>query len=113
MALCVICGKEALINTYYRKSILKKHGIAYCSDECVKIKMREVMASTNRKYASARMKKNNPMQRESSRKKHTATLKRIGHKPPIRGGNGRPATDAEVMLNKLLHPMGFNLLTIV
>jgi hypothetical protein len=57
---CTICGKEAVINTYYRKSIFKKHGIAYCSDEWVKIKMSRVMSETNRKYASERMKKITP-----------------------------------------------------
>jgi hypothetical protein len=110
---CTICGKEAVINTYYRKSIFKKHGIAYCSDEWVKIKMSRVMSETNRKYASERMKKNNPMKRESVRKKQKAALRRIKHRPPTRGGNGRPATDAEVMLHKMLHPMGFKLQTIV
>lgn len=51
------------------------------------------MAETNRKHASARMKRNNPMARPSAVRKMRATLKRIGHKPVVRGGNGTPTPE--------------------
>lgn len=50
------------------------------------------MASTNRKYASQRMKNNNPMKREEVRAKVSSTLRAMGWGPVKRGGNGRGAT---------------------
>ncbi|MDY7026695.1 MAG: DUF559 domain-containing protein [Spirochaetota bacterium] len=47
------------------------------------------MAETNRKYASERMKRNNPMKNAESRNKMIQTLKKNGHKPLKRGGNGQ------------------------
>jgi hypothetical protein len=48
------------------------------------------------------MTKNNPMKRKEVREKLSATLKRIGHKPPVLGGNGRPPTPSEMKLSKTL-----------
>jgi hypothetical protein len=56
------------------------------------------MAKTNKKYASERMKKNNPMHNEEARAKMAETLARIGHKPRVQGGNGRPAPVAQQLL---------------
>jgi hypothetical protein len=53
------------------------------------------MAKTNTVHASARMKTRNPMHRDDNLKRMKATLKRIGHKPSVRGGNGCGATKAE------------------
>jgi hypothetical protein len=44
----------------------------------------------------------NPMKREEVRQKVSQRLKEIGHQPPIRGGNGRPATAAEALMAQLL-----------
>lgn len=77
----------------------------YCSEECRVAAVREVssrtMASTNGKYASARMKANNPMHRGCA-EVVSATLRRMGHKPPVRGGNGRPAPEPQRLLAEAL-----------
>ena len=41
------------------------------------------------------------------------TLKEIQHKPVVRGGNGRPATEAETLLYLSLKHLGFTLETVV
>lgn len=48
--------------------------------------------------ASERMKKNNPMKSQETRQKVSNTLKRIGHKPSILGGNGRGNTFYQQLL---------------
>jgi hypothetical protein len=45
-----------------------------------------------------RMTKKNPMRSLESRQKMTATLRRIGHQPKVRGGNGTGPTAAEQAL---------------
>lgn len=90
---CSICGAEIENPTKYQKYKLKKDGRVYCSKECGKEYARRIssvtMAKTNRKYASERMKKNNPMKKPTIREKVSAKLKAIGHMPKIRGGNGQ------------------------
>lgn len=52
--------------------------------------------------SSERMKKNNPMKNKETRDKVSRTLKKIGHKPPIRGGNGTGMTEPQrILLNEL------------
>jgi hypothetical protein len=53
------------------------------------------------------MTERNPMRLEETRAKVSETLKRIGHGPKVRGGNGRPATAAECALLEILGPLGF------
>lgn len=66
----------------------------------------ERMAETNRRHASARMKVKNPMHNDASRAKMARTLRRIGHAPKIRGGNGRGPTEPErAMADALGWPM--------
>ena len=60
------------------------------------------MAETNRKHASERMRRNNPMRNEESRRKMSNTLKAIGHKPNQRGGNGNPPTTPQALLASIL-----------
>lgn len=90
---CSVCGEEIENPTKYQKYKFKKDGRVYCSPECGKEYARKIssitMAKTNRKYASERMKKNNPMKNPLVREKVSAKLKAIGHKPKIRGGNGQ------------------------
>jgi very-short-patch-repair endonuclease len=43
-----------------------------------------------------------PMKDPESVKKLKATLKRIGHKPPIQGGNGHPTPEPQRLLAELL-----------
>lgn len=99
---CYMCKKEFFSDskaTYY--SSLKK-GRAYCSIDCSKksssIQSSIRMAITNKKYASERMKKNNPMSRPEIREKMRLTSIRIGNRPQKRGGNGKGPTKYQLIL---------------
>ena len=92
---CFISGVDidtSLMNSNSRYAS-KKRGRYYCSKTCSNEFRRRnssiTMAETNRKYASGRMLKNNPMHKKEVRDKVSKALKRIGHKPIIRGGNGQ------------------------
>jgi len=55
------------------------------------------MATYNRTHASERMKRNNPMHKEASRRNMQATLRAKGHMPTSSGGNGTGPTQAQRM----------------
>lgn len=102
---CNYCGKEIINPNKNQKDTFRGRGRAYCSKECGREYARkissETMRQTNRKYASDRMKKNNPMKNERTREKVSKSLK--GHKPVIICGNGRQLTETqEKILNLLL-----------
>lgn len=111
---CSICGKSFNISKKSQIDGHRKHGRFYCSRDCSKEYCRkissETMAKTNRKYASDRMKKNNPMKNEKSREKMKATLRTMGHRPPVQGGNGRGATKQQLALSTAL---GWNMEVVV
>lgn len=103
---CEICGQG------YAESGWRLHNkFRTCSVKCstaARAKVSSATASaTNRKYASARMRVNNPMHNEATRDKMRRTLKGIGHAPTVRGGNGRGPTAAEQVLLSTLSPFGF------
>lgn len=83
-------------------------GQAYCSQECREAQHRErssrTMARTNRRYASERMRERNPMRRPEARERMGESLRRLGHEPKIRGGNGRPLSKPQAMLAEALGP---------
>ena len=56
------------------------------------------MSKTNKKYASERMKTNNPMKRAEVREKVSTTLRIMNWKPKVRGGNGKGPTPAQLLL---------------
>lgn len=56
------------------------------------------MSATNRKYCSARMKSNNPMHKPLVREKVRTSLRAMGWKPPVRGGNGHGMTVHESLI---------------
>jgi hypothetical protein len=61
------------------------------------------MAETNKRYASKRMKAKNPMQLDGVRQKVSTTLKSMGHRPIIQGGNGRGLTKPQrILLDRLV-----------
>jgi very-short-patch-repair endonuclease len=66
-------------------------GSGYCSEKCRKEFFSKIasitMSNTNKKYASERMKKNNPMFREESLNKMKASM--AGRTFLSRGGNGQ------------------------
>ncbi len=106
--ICHMCGAPGRVTDH-----AKLTGRAYCSTACSKAYRArvssETMARTNRKYASERMTRNNPMRKPEARAKMRATLAEIGHAPKIRGGNGKPPTMAEVFLLMLFGDLGFEL----
>ncbi len=51
---------------------------------------------------SERMSARNPMYRASVRRRVSETLRRIGHCPTVRGGNGAAPTEAELALQRML-----------
>lgn len=108
---CAMCDQLVTGKTNATMKRYSRLGRGYCSRECSKAYQAKVssktMARTNEKYASERMIKNNPMRLESARSKMRQTLLDMNHKPKIRGGNGAPATQAEVKLMELLGPLGF------
>ena len=75
---CKVCGKM-----FFRDGIDK---YKVCSTKCAGV------------LSSKRMTKNNPMHCESVRSKVSATLKKMNHKPVLQGGNGRGATEEQLML---------------
>src|SRR6266487_4994410 len=92
IATCTQCGTSTEVVSKHRKDMLRKAGRAYCSDDCrdawVHKRSSERMARTNRRYAANRMRANNPMHRGDARERMRATLREIGHRPPVRKGNG-------------------------
>ena len=103
---CTVCGKPSILDQYYKVSKYNNHGRAYCSLDCSKEYCRKVssetMAKTNRKYASERMIKNNPMKNPETREKVSTKLRAMGHKPKIQGGNGRGPTIYQLALSMAL-----------
>jgi hypothetical protein len=71
-------------------------------------KGRAFLSQYNREHASARMKANNPMRHERVRAAVSAKLKQMGHKPIVRGGNGRPPSKPQRLLAEALRwPMEY------
>lgn len=75
---CLVCGVK-----FIRKGI---DNYKVCSAKCAGV------------LSSERMKIENPMHNEQTRQKVSETLKKIGHKPYIQGGNGRGATKSQLLL---------------
>ena len=74
---CIVCGSKF-------ESTVKKQKT--CNFKCAG------------KLSSIRMKDNNPMKSLETREKVSNTLKRIGHKPIVRGGNGKGNTISQQLL---------------
>lgn len=106
IAHCAWCGAETAVTGKPRRDLLRRSGRAYCSEPCKTAYVRSVssktMSRTNRIYASARMRARNPMRHEHVRAKMSSTLRRIGHGPPLRGGNGRPISAPQAALAEAL-----------
>lgn len=89
---CKVCGVLCPKRTPHRAQRLT------CSTACRNADNATRMASTNRRYASDRMKANNPMHRGDNLERMRATLKAIGHRPPVHGGNGTGLTVPQARL---------------
>ncbi|MBA9076104.1 endonuclease domain-containing protein [Rufibacter quisquiliarum] len=105
---CVTCGTTVIASTSLELQYARK-GRAYCSEICkkefIKQKSSKVMAETNRKYASERMRKKNPMHNPEAKAKMKAKLKEIGWKPPVHKGNGHLTEPQKVLAAALNWPM--------
>lgn len=78
-----------------------RKGRVVCSLPCQRRLSSMTMSATNRKYASARMKRKNPMKDPKARAKVSASLRVAGRRPRVRGGNGH-RTVPQVLLAKAL-----------
>ncbi len=107
---CKVCGNPLIQENYtkkqwnYKNEMFRKQGYVYCSKECSGIYHKkissETMSKTNKKYASERMRRNNPTLNPEVRAKISA--KRKGHAPTDRRGNGAGLTvPQEALLNAL------------
>lgn len=103
---CTECGKDFKPLNKGQLNRYKNTGRIYCSKECSsKYKARIsslTMSRTNKKYASKRMKENNPMKNPKIREKARLTLIAKGHKPKQIGGNGRGLTKSQAILSAAL-----------
>lgn len=104
--ICANCGK-LFAATGFKRTYATPSCSKACSSERKSKISSVVMAATNRKYASERMRLKNPMHDEATRSKMASTLREIGHRPLVRGGNGRPPTMPEQMLLEALANEGF------
>jgi hypothetical protein len=96
-----VCGQMFVKESTWRRtkgSVPKLCG----NPECKSKHSSMVVAQTNRVHASARMVTNNPMHRGDNLDRMKKTLHEIGHKPPVRGGNGTGATRAEMAISSAL-----------
>ena len=80
-------------------------GYAYCSKECGRLgrnlavgRSSAITTKKNAAYYSNRMKVDNPMRDPKAREKSSETLRAMGWKPPVQGGNGRPTPVAQKLL---------------
>lgn len=105
---CTVCGSTVKLSeqSKSRLDMWTSAGRAYCSDTCrdawVQQDVSERMARTNRTHASDRMRRDNPMHSAEVRERMSGTLKRIGHRPPQRGGNGSGLTEPQRRLAEFL-----------
>jgi len=109
---CTECG-EMVTATGVNALTLARKGRAYCGEDCrdawVSRGSSKRMTRTNlrrRDILSRRMKDHNPMADLKVKERARQTLLRIGHKPPVQGGNGKgPTVPQKLLANVLGWPM--------
>lgn len=108
---CYICKAPLVDIPPHKMRYYKTTGRGYCGPECSWAYRKQISsltaARTNRRYASERMKARNPMRKKETREKVSRTLRRIGHAPAVRGGNGHPSSRAVSLLSTCCSPLGF------
>lgn len=106
MVPCTECGTVFEMIEKSTRDSYRRRGRAYCSQTCARAHSARVsaqnMAETNRKHAPARMRARNPMRRADVRDRMAATLREIGHRPRVRGGNGKPVPVPQATLAAFL-----------
>ena len=109
MATCLQYGSE--FEVLGRKLYQVTTGRTYCSKKCSSLAQAAAsslrMSETNRKYASDRMKNNNPMANDATRLKMSQSLK--GRPFKNRGGNGQYTAHQQKLFDGLcnLYSVGF------
>ncbi len=102
---CLECGTLVRIDTMRLRAKFGA-GRVFCCPEHMNESVRKMksanMAKIARKYSSARMLANNPMKDPEVRRKMSDTLRAIGHRPPVQGGNGRGLTEPQQAMLSLL-----------
>lgn len=122
---CLLCNK--LLTPHQVYEVVRGKMVGYCSRKCRDIKLRKqeskpcencgkIMTKASNQIkkvkvcsmkcagdrSSKRMTENNPMKMPGIREKVSEALKKMGHKPPVLGGNGRGMTIyQEALLNRL------------
>ena len=109
---CTVCGKSVDISGMKqpkRNGLQHGKGRVFCSEEC-RIKAgnfwteerkdvsRQRIIKINKEQASERMKKSNPSKNKNVQEKISSSLRSMGHKPPVRGGNGCGPTIPQRMM---------------
>jgi hypothetical protein len=107
---CHWCSNEFFTTIKWQKYHITAKRNVYCSIKCSKNFSkkisRETLIETNKKYASARMKKNNPSFYPENLKKARQTKiknKTLNLAPKIQGGNGKELPLTVKLLNKKLN----------
>lgn len=104
---CSWCGKEMTIVDPTACSNFRMRGRAYCTPEHGRLGMGKLIGDALRgrssPSSSRRMTLDNPMSNPETREKVAETLRSIGARPSIRGGNGKPLPEPQ---RRLLEALG-------
>ena len=107
---CSICDILFVPSAAQRWSAAKGKNVI-CGAKCRRVLNSVTASHTNSIYASERMKRSNPMSQPKSVSKMRRTLKRIGHRPSVCGGNGTGLTPAEQALSSATGLLPYNVNT--
>lgn len=90
---CLECNCPILLDTHEKRSRAKKQGGILCSQKCITERRKKTSGALLTQYIKENpqksMKETDPIRWEKMKIEMTKTLKRIGHQPKTRGGNGR------------------------
>lgn len=96
---CLECHELITAKDTHQKEMERRK---FCSHKCCGIYRKKNPNIERNKKSSERMKKRNPMHMEGIKEKVSQTLKNMGHKPKVRGGNGQPMPVPQRMLLAVL-----------
>jgi hypothetical protein len=106
---CAWCKKPVLVHGRKAMEQYRRTKRAYCSKQCMDLWVSaghsERMRNTNKwlsEINSDRMRKNNPMRDPITRERQRTSLRAMGWKPTVRGGNGRSLPVPQRMLAQAL-----------
>lgn len=100
-----MCHTVFLVTDWQKKKRLRDFGVAYCSPECRRefqsqnmAAMRASKGAFGNEESARRMRERNPMSDPATRERMSRTLRELGHRPPVRGGNGSGMTEPQRLL---------------